>query len=204
MGEASVSAQYGGEVGECGVGGTVKMKERRQAVERQAWQRARARLPSFARNNDPRARPLSSPRGHSGGPNDAPLSLYPTLLPPNSKNPSDALGFATTYTPTMAAAVVDVDYLAASYSVPETSIQSLLSAPTVELVQTLLAQIEAKAREYDDIRSEKLRSEVELEAAVHNADTRARTLKATADKAVKDAEELRQKLAHEGECSLRD
>jgi len=103
----------------------------------------------------------------------------------------------------MAAAAVDVDYLAASYSVPETSIQSLLSAPTVELVQSLLAQIEAKAREYDDIRSEKLRSEVELEAAVHNADTRARTLKGTADKAVKDAEELRQKLAHEGECPLR-
>lgn len=104
----------------------------------------------------------------------------------------------------MAAAAVDVDYLAASYSVPETSIQSLLSTPTVELVQSLLAQIEAKAREYDDIRSEKLRSEVELEAAVHSADTRARSLKATADKAVKDADELRQKLAHEGECPSRD
>lgn len=126
---------------------------------------------------------------------------HPALL--ESEPPEDALGLASTYTPTMAAAAVDVDYLAASYSVPETSIQSLLSAPTVELVQSLLAQIEAKAREYDDIRSEKLRSEVELEAAVHNADTRARTLKGTADKAVKDAEELRQKLAHEGECPLR-
>jgi nucleoprotein TPR len=97
----------------------------------------------------------------------------------------------------MAAAAVDVDYLAASYAVPQTNIQSLLSQPTVELVQSLLAQLEAKARTYDEITSEKLRSEVELEAAVHDADTRARTLKSAADKAVKEAEELRQKLSRE-------
>lgn len=98
----------------------------------------------------------------------------------------------------MAAAAIDIDYLAASYSVPETDIQSALAEPSVELVRSILAHVEAKAREFDDIRSEKLRSDVELEAAVHSADTRARTLKATADKAVKEADELREKLAHEG------
>ncbi|KAL5428378.1 hypothetical protein PMIN04_000812 [Paraphaeosphaeria minitans] len=95
----------------------------------------------------------------------------------------------------MAAPAVDVGYIAASYAVPETNIQSLLSEPTVELVQSLLVQIEAKAREYDDLQSEKLRADIENEAAVRAGEARARTLQATAEKAVKDAEELRQQLA---------
>ena len=98
----------------------------------------------------------------------------------------------------MAAAAVDVGYLAASYSIPETRFQSLLSEPTVELVQSLLVQIEAKAREYDDLKSEKIKVDVELEAAVQGGDTRARTLKAAADKAQKESEQLQQKLAREG------
>ncbi|KAF5853068.1 hypothetical protein GGP41_001641 [Bipolaris sorokiniana] len=97
----------------------------------------------------------------------------------------------------MAAATFDVGYLAASYSVPETTLQSLLSEPTVELVQTLLTQIEAKARAYDDIQSEKIRIDVELEAAVQAGEQRARSLKATAEKAQKEADELKEKLSHE-------
>lgn len=98
----------------------------------------------------------------------------------------------------MAAAAVDVGYLAASYSVPETTFQSLLSEPTVELVQSLLVQIEAKAREHDDLKSEKIKVDVELEAAVQGGDSRARTLKTAADKAQKEVEQLHQKLAREG------
>lgn len=98
----------------------------------------------------------------------------------------------------MAAADVDVGFLAASYALPEKSIQSLITTPTAELVQSLLQQIELKAHEFDDLKSEKLRSEVELEAAVHNADTRARAVKATADDAVKEIETLRQKLNESG------
>lgn len=101
----------------------------------------------------------------------------------------------------MAAATVDVGYLAASYSVPEPTLQSLLSGPTVELVQSLLVQIEAKAREYDELKSEKLRSDVELENAIHEGETRQRALKASADKALKEVEELRQKLSQEGKCA---
>ncbi|UPX15517.1 Protein mlp1 [Ascochyta rabiei] len=97
----------------------------------------------------------------------------------------------------MAAPAVDASYLAASYSVPETTFQSLLSDPTVELVQSLLVQIEAKAREYDDLRSDKIKVDVELEAAVQSGDARARTLKASADKAQKEVEQLQQKLARE-------
>jgi nucleoprotein TPR len=96
------------------------------------------------------------------------------------------------------AAAVDVGYLAASYSVPETTIQSLLSTPTTELVQSLLAQIEAKARDFEDLQSDKLKAEVELDNAVQAGDQRARTLKTAADKAQTEAAELRQKLAQEG------
>jgi nucleoprotein TPR len=98
----------------------------------------------------------------------------------------------------MAAATVDVGYLAASYSVPETTLQSLLSTPTIDLVQELLTHIEAKAREFEDLQSEKLKADVELDNAVQTGEQRARALKATADKAQKEAEELRQKIAQEG------
>lgn len=98
----------------------------------------------------------------------------------------------------MAAAALDVGYIAASYAVPDTTIHSLLSEPTVELVQSLLVQIEAKAREYDDLKSDKIKADVELEAAVQGGETRARSLKAAADKAQKETEQLQQKLAREG------
>ncbi|KAJ4983943.1 Protein MLP1-like protein [Stagonosporopsis vannaccii] len=97
----------------------------------------------------------------------------------------------------MAATALDVGYIAASYAVPDTTIHSLLSEPTVELVQELLVQIEAKAREYDDLKSEKIKVDVELEAAVQGGETRARSLKAAADKAQKESEQLQQKLARE-------
>lgn len=98
----------------------------------------------------------------------------------------------------MAAVAVDVGYLAASYAVPEPTLQSLLDNPTADLVKSLLQQIEAKAREYDGIKAEKLRSDVELENAVRSGEVRARTLKATADKGLKDVEDLRRKLNDEG------
>jgi nucleoprotein TPR len=98
----------------------------------------------------------------------------------------------------MAAAAVDVGYIAASYEIPEPTLQSLLSGPTVELVQSLLVQIEAKAREHDDLKSDKIKVDVELEAAVQGGDSRARSLKAAADQAQKETEQLQQKLAREG------
>jgi nucleoprotein TPR len=110
----------------------------------------------------------------------------------------DAAGLALINHTIMAAAAVDVGYLAASYSVPETTIQSLLSEPTVELVQSLLAQIESKAREFEDLQSEKLKADVELDNAVQSGEQRARTLKAAADQAQKETAELRQKVAQEG------
>jgi nucleoprotein TPR len=98
----------------------------------------------------------------------------------------------------MAAVAVDVGYLAASYSVPASTLESLLSTPTVELVQSLLVQIEAKARAYDDLKSDKLRSDLELENTVRGNEARQKALKATADKALKELEELRTKCSQQG------
>ena len=62
--------------------------------------------------------------------------------------------------------LIDVSYIAASYPVPETTFQSLLAKPTVELVQSLLVQIKARAREYNNLNSEKIKVDVKLEAAL--------------------------------------
>ncbi|KAF2203357.1 hypothetical protein GQ43DRAFT_390192 [Delitschia confertaspora ATCC 74209] len=97
----------------------------------------------------------------------------------------------------MAAATVDVGYLVASYSLPESTLNTLLDAPTVDLVHSLLQQVEAKAREHDEVKAEKLRADVELENAVRSGETRARALKATVDKGLKDVEELRRQLNEE-------
>jgi len=99
------------------------------------------------------------------------------------------------------AAAVDVGYLAASYAVPESTLQSLLSEPTAELVQTLLTHIDARARQFEDLQSEKLRADVELDSAVQGGEQRARTLKAAAERAQNEADELRTKLAREGRCA---
>ena len=103
----------------------------------------------------------------------------------------------------MAAVAVDVGYLAASYSVPETTLQTLLDAPTVDLVHTLLTQIEAKARENDEIKAEKLRTDVELENTIRSGEARTRALKASVDKGLKDVEELRKKLNESGKSPRR-
>ncbi|KAL1621757.1 Protein mlp1 [Diplodia seriata] len=97
----------------------------------------------------------------------------------------------------MATVALDTAYIAAAYSVPEPSLQTLLDAPTAELVQDLLAKIEAKAREFDEVKAEKLRSDVELENAVRTGDARARALKASVDKNLKEVEEVRKKLNEE-------
>lgn len=98
----------------------------------------------------------------------------------------------------MATAAIDTAYIAAAYSVPEPALETLLDSPTVELVQQLLAKIEGKAHEFDDVKAEKLRSDVELENAVRTGDARARALKSSVDKNLKEVEEVRKKLSEEG------
>lgn len=97
----------------------------------------------------------------------------------------------------MAAAAVDVGYLASYLSVAETSLSALREAPTADLVNGLLEAVAAKAHEFDDLSADKMRVDIELEAAVHSAESHSKVLKATADKALKEVEQLRTQLQEE-------
>lgn len=98
----------------------------------------------------------------------------------------------------MAIAQLDVPQLSSFCSLPQQSIDTLLDAPTAGLVRTLLENISVKAREHNDLASEKLRLGVELENAVRGGETKSRVLKGTIDKGHKEAADLRQKIQAEG------
>ncbi|SLM33347.1 Tetratricopeptide, MLP1/MLP2-like [Lasallia pustulata] len=94
----------------------------------------------------------------------------------------------------MATAQLDIRQLSSYFALPQTTITTILDAPTAELVQTLLTRISAKAREHDEVASEKLKLEVELENAVRTGETKNRVLKNSVDKGLKEISDLRQKL----------
>ncbi|KAI9880431.1 MAG: hypothetical protein M1830_003073 [Pleopsidium flavum] len=97
----------------------------------------------------------------------------------------------------MATATINIPYLSTYCSLPQATLITLKDAPTVELVNTLLLQISAKAREFDEVKAEKLRLEVELENAVRSGESKARALKSSFDKGLKEVADLREKLKSE-------
>lgn len=103
----------------------------------------------------------------------------------------------------MEVAQLDVPQLSSFCSLPQDSIETLLDAPTVELVRKLLENVSAKAPEYNELTSEKFRLGVELENAVRGAESKSRVLKSSVDKGLKEAADLRQKLQAEGKFDLR-
>lgn len=123
------------------------------------------------------------------------LSLFSHPFFYHALNSSFNIKFGTI---SMATVAVDTAYISASYNIPEPSIQTLLDSPTVELVQSLLAQVESKAREYDNLKAEKLRADIELENAVRGGEAQRSSLKASFDRALSEVEELRRKLNEEG------
>ena len=103
----------------------------------------------------------------------------------------------------MEVAQLDIPQLSSFCSLPQDSIKTLLDAPTVELVRRLLENVSAKAREYNELTSEKFRLGVELENAVRGAESKSRVLKSSVDKGLKEAADLRQKLQAEGKFDMR-
>ncbi|RJE24160.1 Filament-forming protein [Aspergillus sclerotialis] len=93
----------------------------------------------------------------------------------------------------MATATIEFPYISSHYSIPESTLTTLTQAPTVELVNQLLESIVKKAREYDDLKSDKLRVEVELENAVRSSDSKIKVLKNSVEKGHTEVEELRKK-----------
>ena len=98
----------------------------------------------------------------------------------------------------MAAADVDLGHLSTHLGVPEPTLVSLTTEPTADLVSAVLQAVAVKAREFEGLYSDKLQVDIELENAVRSSEARCEQFKATADKAMKEVEEVRQKLREEG------
>ena len=98
----------------------------------------------------------------------------------------------------MAVVQLDVARLSSFCSLPQPTIDTLLDAPTADLVRTLLENLSLRIYEHNELASEKLKLGVELENAVRGGETKSRALKGSLDKGLKEATELRQKLQAEG------
>ncbi|EEP80551.1 conserved hypothetical protein [Uncinocarpus reesii 1704] len=98
----------------------------------------------------------------------------------------------------MATAAVDVPFLSSHYSIPETTLTTLTQNPTVDLVNELLGSIAAKARETEELKSDKLRLEVELENTVRGSEAKVKVLKSSVEKGHKEVLNLRNKLQETG------
>jgi nucleoprotein TPR len=95
---------------------------------------------------------------------------------------------------------LDVAYLAGAFGLTEQDLQTLLETPTVELVQTLFEALTGKAHEHEQLKTEKLKVDVELENTIRTTEAKVKAHKATALKHAKDIEEVRSKL-NESETS---
>lgn len=97
---------------------------------------------------------------------------------------------------------LDPPHISSYLSFPEASLTTLLASPTVDLVKTLLTKVAAKAREYEQVQSEKLKLDVDFENVVRAADSKARVLKASVEKGLEEVVGLRDKLQAEGKLYL--
>ena len=98
----------------------------------------------------------------------------------------------------MATAAVDIGFLSGYLGIAQPTLQQTIDAPTTELVNGVLAAVQAKAREHQELEADKHQVDTELETAVLNSEARSKDLKDLAEKASKEATELREKLAREG------
>ena len=103
----------------------------------------------------------------------------------------------------MEVAWLDLPQLSSFCCLPQDSIKTLLDAPTADLVGRLLKNVSAKAREYNELKSENIRLGVELENAVRGAESKSRVLKGHVEKGLKEAADLKEKLQAEGEPNVK-
>ena len=97
----------------------------------------------------------------------------------------------------MATTDLDVIRLSSFCSLPQISITTLLDAPTTELVNSVLTAISSRAREFDELKAQNLKLNVELENAVRGGELKNRATKASLEKASKKADGLQQALEAE-------
>uniref|UniRef100_A0A093V3K5 Nucleoprotein TPR n=1 Tax=Talaromyces marneffei PM1 TaxID=1077442 RepID=A0A093V3K5_TALMA len=94
----------------------------------------------------------------------------------------------------MATASIEIPFLASHYGITEDTLTTISQAPTVALVNQLLESITVKARESDELKSDKLRLEVELENAVRASESKIKVLKNSVEKGLNETATLRTRL----------
>jgi nucleoprotein TPR len=90
--------------------------------------------------------------------------------------------------------VFDTAYLANTFGITEQDVQSLLEAPTIELVRSLFEALTEKGQEFEHLKTEKLKVDVELENTVRTAEAKVKAHKSAAFKNAKEIEEVRNQL----------
>lgn len=90
---------------------------------------------------------------------------------------------------------MDVSYLHTHMGVPELDLSTIVTAPTPDLVKAILGAIISKVQELEQ---EKYQLGIELESAVRGSESRCEQFKLTTDNALKEVDDLRQKLQSEG------
>lgn len=86
---------------------------------------------------------------------------------------------------------IDLRTISSFSSLPESSLSSLLDAPTADTVRSLLKGIEKSAKECEAFKSHKVKLEVELETVVRTNESKVKVLQSSRDKALSDVQKLR-------------
>lgn len=96
------------------------------------------------------------------------------------------------------AAEIDVRRIASFAALPATTITTVLENPTVDLVKTLLRNISIKVQEHEQVKSEKVRLEVELETSIRSSESKIKVLKGSVEKGLSETTKLRTELHQAG------
>ena len=91
----------------------------------------------------------------------------------------------------------DILRLSSFLSVPHESLDQL-AATAGEYAVTILSSINAKAVEYDELRADKMRAEVELEQEVRTSAVKVKGIKGQLDAALKENQVMRERLSAAG------
>lgn len=92
------------------------------------------------------------------------------------------------------AGAVDTALIAQAFSIDEPQLDSLLDAPTQDLIKDFLSTLTARAKDFDNLKADKLRSDLELENTLRAGESKVKALKATLNKNLQEIQDLRKSL----------
>ena len=93
---------------------------------------------------------------------------------------------------------IDLRRIASFTSLPETTISNLLESPTTELVQNFLTSLTTKVQEFEELKSQKLKQDIELETTIRNNESKVKVLKSSVEKGLAEVGKLRTELQQSG------